>query len=227
MNETRRSARLAPPTPTRRTTVFVALGFFLAIGWVGTALLATLVDRHPLALLILNPTPKYQVLVSNSLDWWSYYPVALLRLMITKPLMWLLGAWYGERAVAWAARRSETSARLIRWLQFRFDRIGWLVVIVTSSNPVCLLAGSTGMPLALFLVLAAFGTVIRLWIVRSFGTLLASPIDRLIDFVADHRTEVTIALVAALVIGLLLQRRSGRSAIDDLGQLERDTGDHT
>src|SRR5690625_1313051 len=167
---------LPEPSARLRNAVLMTLAAFIIVGWIGTALLATLVDRRPLVLLALNPTPKYQVLVTNSLSWWTYYPVALVRLMITKPLMWLLGAWYGERAVAWAARRSEVSARSIRWLQARFDRIGAIVVVITSGNPVCLLAGSTGMSLIPFLVLAALGTLIRLWVVRRFGTLFADPI---------------------------------------------------
>lgn len=211
------------PTPRLRNTVFLVLTTFIVLGWVGTALLATLVDRHPLALLLLNPTPKYQVLVTNSLDWWSYYPAALVRLMITKPLMWLLGAWYGERAVAWAARRSESSARVIRWLQARFDRVGPIVVVATSGNPVCLLAGSTGMPLTLFLALAATGTILRLWIVRRFGTLLSSPIDEVLSFIAEHRLAVTVTVVLTLGIALLIQHRRGRSDLGDLEQLERDT----
>lgn len=217
------TGRLPAPSPRVRNTVFLALAGFVVLGWVGTALLATLVDRHPLALLLLNPTPKYQVLVTNSLDWWSYYPAALVRLMVTKPLMWLLGAWYGERAVAWAARRSEPTARVIRWLQARFGTVGPVVVLLTSGNPVCLLAGSTGMALLPFLGLAAAGTIVRLWIVRRFGTLLASPIDEVLTFIADHRIEVTIAVVVVLVTALLLQHRSGRSDLGDLGQLERDT----
>lgn len=214
---------LPEPSPRIRTTVFAVLGAFLVLGWIGTALLAALVDRHPLVLLTLNPTPKYQVLVTNSLDWWSYYPTALVRLMVTKPLMWLLGAWYGERAIAWAARRSEVSARLIRWLQARFDRLGPAVVLITSGNPVCLLAGSTGMPLVMFLALAAIGTVVRLWIVRRFGALFADPIGEVLSFIAAHRVAVGGAVIIVLVIALAVQHRAGRSGLDDLGQLGRDT----
>jgi len=217
------TGHLPTPPAWQRNAVFVLLGAFLVIGWIGTALFATLVDRHPLTLIVLNPTPKYLVLTTNSLDWWSYYPVALVRLMISKPLMWLLGAWYGERAVAWAARRSERSATLIRWLQARFDRLGPFVVLVTSGNPVCLLAGSTGMPLLVFLALAAAGTVVRLWLFRAFGSLFADPIDRIVQFVADHRPLVAAGSILVLLVGLVIQHRSGRSGLDDLSQLERDT----
>lgn len=223
----RLGGHLPEPSDRVRNLVFLLLGFFLVLGWVGTALLAALVDRHPLALLILNPTPKYQVLVTNSLHWWSYYPAALARLMITKPLMWLLGAWYGERAIAWAARRSEFSARLLRWLQTRFDRLGPVVVVITSGNPVCLLAGSTGMPVLLFLLLAGAGTVVRLWIARRFGALFADPIGDVLGFIADHRLAVGITVVVVLLLGLAVQHRAGRSGLDELGQLDRDTGDGT
>ena len=217
------AGRLSPPEPWQRNAVFVFLGSTVVMGWIGSAIWATLVDRHPLWLLGLNATPKFLVLTTNSLDWWSYYGVGLVRNVITKPFMWLMGAWYGERAIAWAARQSDQAAQVIRWLQARFDRIGWLVVPFVSNNPVCLLAGSTGMPLLLFLGLAVAGTLTRLWLYRMFGATFSGPLDQFTNLVTTYRIPVAAASVVAVLGVLWWQHRRGRGGLGNLGQLDRDT----
>lgn len=214
--------RLDPPSPAIRNLIIGFLGTTVVMGWVGSAIWATLIDRHPLALITLNSTPKFLVLASNSLDWWAYYPVAAIRNLITKPLMWLIGAWYGERAVAWAARRSETAGSTIRWLQARFGRIGWLVVPIVSSNPVCLLAGSAGMPLLLFVGLASIGVLVRLYLYRVFGATFAGPLADLTAFAVEHRTAAVLTSAAAVAVVLLIQHRSGRGGIEELSEMKRD-----
>lgn len=213
--------RRAAPAPWLRNAVFATVGAAIVLGWVGDAVWASLVDRHPLILILLNAKPRYLVLTVNDLDWWSYYPVALVRLLWTKPLVWLIGAWYGDRAVQWAERRSARGAGLIRWVEEHFGRFGWVVVAITSNNVVCLLAGSTGFSLAWFMVLAVAGTLVRLWLIDLIGATFTEPIDSVIGFVADHRAPVLVVSVAVVVGGLWWQRRTGTSSLDELGDLER------
>lgn len=212
--------RLPPPTAWQRNLVFGTIAFAVVLGYVGDALWGSLVDRHPLALILLNAKPRYLVLTVNDLDWWTYYPVALVRLLATKPLVWLVGAWYGDRAVLWAERRSARGAGLIRWAERHFGRWGWVAVSITSNNLMCLLAGSTGFSLAWFMVLAVLGTLVRLWLIAVVGDVFSDVIDDVIGFVGDHRATVLVLSVAVVVGGLWWQRRSGTSQLDDLQSLE-------
>lgn len=214
--------RLPRPKPWQRNAAVGIVGTTIVAGWIGTALFATLVDRHPLVLIILNATPKYLVLTVNELDAWTFYLVATTRLMITKPLMWLIGGWYGNRAVAWAARRSERSAEVLRWVEAQFSRLGWFIIPVTSNNPVCLLAGSTGFPLLPFLALALAGTLARLAIYDAFGERFQDPIDRVVQLVTDHRIPVVIVCTLLVIGGILIQRRRGTSPFGVLSELERE-----
>lgn len=195
----------------------------MIIGWGADAMWASLIDRHPLVLIGMDSSPKYLVLTVNHLGSFAYYGVATARLMITKPLMWLVGGWYGNRAVAWAARRSERSARTIRWMEGQFGRLGWVIVLITSNNVVCLLAGSTGFPLVWFLVLALVGTLARLALFDLFGARFSDPIDHVVDWVGHYRIPVVCVSIAIVVIGLWWQHRSGTSSLDELAELERDT----
>jgi membrane protein DedA with SNARE-associated domain len=210
-----------PPEPWKRNLVFGIIGTTIVLGWIGDALWASLVDRSPLTLIALNAKPRYLVLTVNQLDPWVYYPFATFRLLFTKPLVWLVGAWYGQRAILWAERRSERGGRMIRFLERHFGRWGWLIVSITASNPVCLLAGSTGFPLGWFMVLAIAGTLVRLWAVDVFGAAFTDTIDAVIEFVVANRPWVVAASVALVVGGLIWERRSGRSTdLDDLLALE-------
>ncbi|MCU1498308.1 MAG: hypothetical protein JWM47_2261, partial [Acidimicrobiales bacterium] len=176
-------------------------------------------------LLVLNAKPRFVLLTVNDLDAWTYYPVAVVRLMATKPLVWLIGAWYGHRAVGWAERRSRRGAGLIRWVERHFGRFGWVVVAITSNNVVCLLAGSAGFPLGWFLVLAALSTIVRLWAMRVVGDALSVPIDAVIGYVGDHRPLFIALSVAILTGGLWWQHRAGRSELDTLASLEEAVAD--
>lgn len=214
------ASHLPPPTPLRRNVVFGAIAAAIVLGWVGDALWGSLIDRSPLTLLLLNAKPRYQLLVVNELEPWVFYPVALLRLLITKPLLWLVGAWYGPRAVDWISGRSERSGRMIRWVQGRFHRFGWVIMIITTSNPICLLAGSVGYPLAWLMVWAVIGTLIRLYAVDVVGGALSEQISWFVDWVVDHRVLVVAMSITVVVTAVLLQRRRGTSALDELQSLE-------
>lgn len=150
-------------------------------GWV--ALWASLVDRSPLALIALNSKPRYLLLTVNELEPWVYYPFATFRLLATKPLVWLVGAWYGPRAMRWAEQRSERGGRVVWWMERHFGRFGGLIIFITSNNVVCLLAGSSGFPLGWFMVLAVVGTLLRLYLIDLLGEAFTRPIDQFIGWV--------------------------------------------
>lgn len=210
------------PSPNRlhRNLVFGGFGAAIVLGWIGDALWGSLIDRNPLLLLLLNAKPRYQLLVVNELAPWVFYPVALFRLLVTKPLVWLAGAWYGPRAVDWIADRSERTGRLVRWMQRHFARYGWMIMLVTTSNPVCLLAGSVGYPLAWLMVWALLGTLVRLWAIDVVGGALSDQITWFTEWVVAHRVEVVAVSVTLVLVGIWWQRRHRSSELDELVSLE-------
>lgn len=220
-------AHLPPPKAWQRNAVFAAIGVTIVLGWIGDALWASLVDRRPLALIMLNAKPRYLLLTVNELSPWVFYPFATFRLVVTKPLLWLVGAWYGPRAMRWAERRSARGGRVVRWAERHFTRLGWLIVLVTSNNVVCLLAGSAGMHLGRFLALAVVGTLVRLWLVDLLGEALERQIDQVIGWVTDHRPLVVAASLTVVVVMLLLERRSHHTELDELASLEDAVTDET
>src|SRR6266508_4942933 len=88
--------------------ISAALIGLVVAGYVGDALAPTLVDTHPLVLLLLNPRIRNLVLITNQLDTATYYVAGTLRLVLSDPLFYLVGYSYGDAAVRWTERRAPT-----------------------------------------------------------------------------------------------------------------------
>src|SRR5690349_8448831 len=82
-------------TLTLLTVPIIAL---VILNTVGDALAVRLVNHHPLLLIAMNARNRNLVLVTNHLGWVSYYTVGTLRLLVSDPLFFLIGYWYGDRA---------------------------------------------------------------------------------------------------------------------------------
>src|ERR1044071_1792035 len=81
---------------------------------IGNAVAPTLVNSHPLALLALNSQNRTLILTTNHLDAWSYYLVGSLRLLVSDPLFFLLGYWYGDTAIDWMEGRTRSLGKAVR-----------------------------------------------------------------------------------------------------------------
>ena len=49
----------------------------------------------------MNARNRNLILVTNQLDAVSYYGVATVRLLLSDPLFFLIGYWYGDTALTW------------------------------------------------------------------------------------------------------------------------------
>ncbi|MDP9020090.1 MAG: hypothetical protein M3N25_04690 [Actinomycetota bacterium] len=176
---------------------------------IGNALAPTLLVRHPLLLLALNATTRHLVLTSTSVDLVPYVVVGLGRRLLEDPLLFLLGRWYGDDAIAWLDGKVGGGTYL-RAVQRSFHRVGWLLVALAPGGVVCVLAGVSRMRTAVFLALNVAGTLVTIALLRRFGDAFAGPIEVLLAFSADNVVALTAVSVLLTVVWLL--RRRGRSA---------------
>jgi membrane protein DedA with SNARE-associated domain len=213
------------PSRLALTLVVAPLLVMVAAGYVADATWATLVDTHPLALLMLSARNRYAIAVVNQLDAFSYYTVGTLRLLAPDPLFYLLGYWYGDAAVRWMENRTATVGSMMRRLEVLFRRWGHPLVFLFPNNPVCLLAGAARMPVVVFAVLNVTGTLARLALIAVVGEALQDPIDAVLGFVARYRIPILMLSIAAVAFTMWTETRKGTSELDQLRRIEHELDD--
>lgn len=201
-------------------TVVVALAvLFWAMAQLGDALGPALVKDQPYLLLLLNARLRNLVLVVNEVTPVYYYVVGTLRMLVSDPLFYLLGFWYGEAAVAWVEQRTPSVGRFVREYEKLFREASYVVMAVAPSSLVCVLAGSAGMHPVGFLVVNVLGTVARLILVDMVGAAFEEPLGTVTTWISDNRLfllPITIGLVAVTVGRDLVRGRRDLSTLHEL-----------
>jgi membrane protein DedA with SNARE-associated domain len=215
-------AAVARRRPSRRqvTALAVPLVALVVMNYVGDALAPTLVDSHPALLITLNARNRNLALVTNSLDAWTYYSIGTVRLLVSDPLFFLLGYWYGDAAVTWMERRTHSWGQLLRQIERWFGKAAYPLIFVAPNNYICLFAGAAGMPLRAFFAVNLAGTITRLWLIRLVGETFESPLDDLVGWIADNRIPLLIASVALVIASIALEARRGETEVGSLARLD-------
>lgn len=182
-------ARLArtPPSPHTLKLLVAPVIFLVICSNVANVLWPTLQEDHPLLLIALSSINRYLILVSDQLDAVSYYTVGTLRLLVSDPLFFLLGYWYGDRALEWMDRKAPTYGPMLRRFQKVFGKAAWPLVVIMPNNFICLFAGAAGMRISLFFALNLVGTLGRLYLIRRLGEAFSSPIGSFQEVVGEYR----------------------------------------
>lgn len=187
---------------------------------VGDALTTTLATTHPLLLIALNSRNRILVLVTNELDALSYYGVATARLMLSDPLFFLLGYWYGEAAVTWMERRTRTFGGQMRQAERWFGKAAYPLVFIAPNNFICLFAGAAGMSVAGFFLTNLAGTLVRLYLIRRVGETFEAPLGDVLGFLGEHRLPLLVASIGLVALTSLLELRKGDSELDAMMHLD-------
>jgi membrane protein DedA with SNARE-associated domain len=215
-------AAVARRRPSRRqvTALAVPLVALVVMNYVGDALAPTLVDSHPALLITLNARNRNLALVTNSLDAWTYYSIGTARLLVSDPLFFLLGYWYGDAAVTWMERRTHTWGQLLRQIEQWFGKAAYPLIFIAPNNYICLFAGAAGMPLRAFFAVNLAGTITRLWLIRLVGETFESPLDDLVGWIGDNRIPLLIVSVVLVVASIALEARRGETEVGSLARLD-------
>lgn len=210
-----------PPSPHTLKLLVAPVVFLVICSNVANVMWPTLQEDHPLLLIALSSINRYLILVSDQLDAVSYYGVGTLRLLVSDPLFFLLGYWYGDRALAWMDQKAPTYGPMLRRFQSLFGKAAWPLVVIAPNNFICLFAGAAGMRISMFFALNLVGTVGRLYLIRVLGDAFSSPIDQFQDVVGEYRWWF-IAASAVLVAFSLRGEVKGGGEIDQLVHIDEE-----
>jgi membrane protein DedA with SNARE-associated domain len=210
-----------PPSPHTLKLLVAPVIFLVICSNVANVMWPTLQEDHPLLLIALSSINRYLILVSDQLDPISYYGVGTLRLLVSDPLFFLLGYWYGDRALAWMDQKSPGYGPMLRKAQQWFGKAAWPLVLIAPNNFICLFAGAAGMRVGWFFALNIAGTIGRLYLIRVLGEAFSSPIDSFQGVVAEYRWWF-IAGSAVFVLISLRGEVKGGGEIDQLVHIDEE-----
>lgn len=213
--------------PPARWVVTVCIAISVAsmvAGWAGDLLLAGIVDREPLLLIALNPRNRNLILATNQLEALPYFAVGFFRLVASDPINYLLGFWFGDKAISWIERRSRTYGPLIRDGESLFRRASYALIFLFPNNIICALSGATGVKVRTFAALNISGTIVRLALIRRLGERFEAPVGSTVDFIGRYRTPILVlsaVMVAWTIFGEFRGDNSELQALRDLTDEDR------
>ena len=188
----------------------------------GDLVLAGIVDRNPALLIALNPRNRNLALATNQLSAVTYYLVGFGRLVASDPLYYLLGYWFGDRAISWTERRSRTYGPFIRDGERLFRQASYPLIFLAPNSIICALAAATGVRIRAFIALNISGTVARLIVVRYLGEVFSSPIERVLGFIAQYRVPLLILSAIGVAWTIFGEFRGDNSELNNLRHLEEE-----
>ena len=180
------------------------------VGTIGNAIHPTLVKDHPLWLVAMEPRNRFLLLVAGKVSFWPFLIVATVRRLISDPLFYLLGYFYGERGVRWIERRMGEGGGVVRAIEHGFAKAAPVLVFLFPGAIICVLAGATGMSPVLFLVLNVLGTVTMVTLMYQLAEVLDGPLGAINRFYGNNTRTLLVISVAVTLYWLWDQRRRGR-----------------
>ena len=168
---------------------------------VGNVLAPGLLGAHPLLLVALAPRAPFLAVAAGQVSFVAFVVVAFLRLCAADPSHFLLGRLHGQRAAAVLDRgRRPTLAAL-------WDRLGLVLVGLSPSGKVLLLAGASRLPHRRVATAAMAGTLAQVGLLYVGGRAVAGPGRALAGVVATYAPFAMAATAGVVVTAAAVRRR--------------------
>ncbi len=213
----------APPSRTRLVLLIGGITVVIVAGTIATLFTPALAAEHPLLLIALDARNRMLVL-ARRVDLVPFVVVGTLRRLASDPLYWLLGYWYGDRAIRWLQKKGG-GGDLVVWTERLFAKAAYPMVFLFPGAVVCALAGATGMPFPAFLAVNLAGTISVVITVRLSSGLIAAPVDAVLDWTRDNLVPVTVGWAVLMVLAIVLNRWVSGVEAPSLAELEADGDD--
>lgn len=215
------STRPRPPRWALRA-ILAAIVVITATNMVGDIIAPGLVKTHPLWLIVLNSRKRWILAVVPHTDVAPFFVVAVLRQLLSDPVYYALGRWYGDAGARWIEKKMGEGGSVIRWLESGFAKASWPMVAIFPNHIICMLAGASGMPPAIFYALNLGGTIALIAIFRSFGDVFGGPIGAVTGFLNDYRLPIMAVSFVLVALNFALNKKQGKSELESVSELERE-----
>lgn len=173
-------------------------------------------------LIALNPSWANFLLVSNTLGPEIFFGFGIPRVLLSDPLYYLLGWWFGGAAIAWMERRTRTWGEMLRRVEDSFSRYGYVFLFALPNAQLLLLAGAARMPFLRVLAVRAAGLAFRLYLIRRGGEAASGPLSRVTDFIGEYRWPLLAVTVTVVVLSFISELKKDDSTVESLTHLDDD-----
>lgn len=203
------TATMTPMMRRLRPLVFAVTVAITLSSVIAAAFGPILVRDAPLVLLLLQPTSAQMLLVSAKVDLVPFVVIATLRRLLSDFAFYLLGLWYGDRAVAWLKRKAGSRRGMIETTERVFPKVAPPLIFFWVSPLVSVLAGATGMTVRFFVGLKLIGTLVVVFAHRFVADAASGPLSVAVRFIEGNAVWLT--LVTMAITALFLLRNRGRN----------------
>ena len=187
------------------------LGFttlLFVVGTIGSNIGPALVDENPMLVISLSSRNRNLFGSVPYIDPLAYSLIGFSRVLIAGVALYLVGRWYGGRALSWVEGNVGELPAIYKWTERAVDRYGWLALVaMPGSNIVCLLVGHRRMRPTPFLLLISLGIVIKLVALWVGGKIFEDQIRSFLGAIERYQWWIVIALFG---ISFLQSARRGR-----------------
>jgi uncharacterized membrane protein YdjX (TVP38/TMEM64 family) len=195
-----------------RRAVLTLTTILFVTGTIGSNIGPALVDENPNLVLALSSRNRNLFGSVPYIDPLAYWTIGFIRVLIAGVALYLVGRWYGTRALAWVEGNMGELPAIYRWMERAVDRFGWLALVaMPGSNVVCLLLGHRRMAPARFVVLIAIGIVIKLAVLWAGGQIFEDQIRQFLNWIERYQWWVVAGLFA---LSFLQSARRGRPSAE-------------
>jgi membrane protein DedA with SNARE-associated domain len=178
------------------------------IGTAGSNIGPALVDEKPRLILMLSSRNRNLFGSVPYIDLASYIAIGFVRILIAGIALYLVGRWYGTKALGWVEGNMGELPAIYKWTERAVDRAGpAILVLMPGSNIVCLLLGHRRMPPKKFVPLLMIGIAFKLAILWQGGRIFEEQIKSFLEWIEKYQWYVVVGLFA---ISFLQSARKGR-----------------
>ena len=191
-----------------RKAVLTFTTMLFVIGTVGSNIGPALVDEKPRLILMLSSRNRNLFGSVPYIDLASYISIGFVRILIAGIALYLVGRWYGTKALGWVEGNMGELPAIYKWTERAVDRAGpAILVLMPGSNIVCLLLGHRRKPPKKFVPLLMIGIAFKLAILWQGGRIFEEQIKSFLEWIEKYQWYVVVGLFA---ISFLQSARKGR-----------------
>ena len=198
-----------------RKAVLTLTTMLFVIGTVGSNIGPALVDEKPRLILMLSSRNRNLFGSVPYIDVASYISIGFVRILIAGIALYLVGRWYGTKALGWVEGNMGELPAIYKWTERAVDRAGpAILVLMPGSNIVCLLLGHRRMPPKKFVPLLMIGIAFKLAILWQGGRIFEEQIKSFLEWIEKYQWYVVVGLFAItlIIVASYLARSSSRPA---------------